>query len=150
MARTAHAILWIFSILAAHAVSPAQAVVSGNYYEDTVSFFCHNHVDCVFSFPTMPQATAGYVVVLDRLSCEANVSTGLGQGKIYLTDNGLSERRPHFLTMSPVVGPLSFSEPLHYMIAGGPPRAITIRFYSRGTANIFQGTCTVVGLIQPN
>lgn len=136
-----------FSVQPGHAA----AVIAGTYFEETNTFSCLNSLNCALFFDTLPAATAGKFLDIDEISCIVDVTQGLARAWLYVSDGGANPRRARGLDTPPKSSPLvSFNNQVHFKIAGGAPRTVSVGFTALASSNVFSGSCTVVGTISPD
>lgn len=130
---------------------PASAapVVAGDYYEDVAPEKTCTENFCHLLFSVFPDSTAGRFVTITEISCSVRSPDDILEAIVQVTDNGQNPRRSHYFHPDRQGNTLSFSEPLNFKVAGGPPRAIKAVFVGP-IAGTWVANCTIVGRITSN
>lgn len=127
--------------------SAAALTVSGTLYEDSVQLACGPASSCLLTFSVLPPSTTGKLVRIADVSCEFVASQKVTGVRLLLTDQGLNERRPHYLPSPNQSGQFTYRSPVDFTITGGPPRQLWLVINAESTSNILNGSCTIVGTI---
>lgn len=127
------------------------AIVSGNYFEDSISMNCNGMFGCTQYFAPLPETLSGKSILIREINCSMNVGLGLQVMKVYINDsiNGYNARRGQNIAVNPSIrGGFGIQQSMYYLIAGGPPRVLSIYMVATNTSDQFTGSCSISGDIK--